>query len=117
MTEFPARLKRLRQEKNLSQGELGEKAGIHYTHISKYERGESAPSLETLVPLAKALSVSLDYLILGNETDAAVANMSDKELLSMFEQAEKLPADDKKAMKKFLNAFLVTERFKSEVIS
>jgi len=112
MNEFATRLKRLRQEKGLSQSELGDLAKVHYTHISKYERGESSPSMETLILLADCLGVSLDYLVKGNESDAAIANLADKDLLKMFEMAEELPSEEKEAMKKFLDAFLFKEKFK-----
>jgi len=117
MNKFSLRLKHLRQEKSLSQTELGELAKVHYTHISKYERGESSPSMDTLILLADCLNVSLDYLVKGNENDAAIANLADKDLLKMFEQAEKLPTEEKEAMKKFLDAFLLKEKFKKQLAS
>jgi transcriptional regulator with XRE-family HTH domain len=37
MISFGSNLKRIRAEKNLSQGDLAELIGIHSTHISRYE--------------------------------------------------------------------------------
>ena len=36
---FAERLRELRRQRNLSQSELGGLASIHYTHVSRYERG------------------------------------------------------------------------------
>jgi transcriptional regulator with XRE-family HTH domain len=103
---FPQRLRELRRQKNLSQTELGEKAGVHYTHISKYERGVSTPSVETIRGLAEALGVSTDFLMDGDTQDAARARFQDRELLRQFQEVEKLPEEDKDLVKRFLDAFL-----------
>ena len=114
---FAHRLKRLRQQKDLSQTELGEIAKVHYTHIGKYEREESSPSLDTLVLLAECLGVTIDYLVRGNEENAAVASIEDKDLLRMFAESEKLPDDEKETIKKFLDAFLIKQKLKEQLVS
>jgi transcriptional regulator with XRE-family HTH domain len=46
---FAVRLRTLRKPRNLSQTQLGEKAGLlHYTHIGRFERGTSRPGGDTL---------------------------------------------------------------------
>ena len=56
----------LRKQNNLSQTELGQRAGLHYTHIGRFERGASRPGGDTLKRLADALGVSSDYLLEGS---------------------------------------------------
>jgi transcriptional regulator with XRE-family HTH domain len=53
------RIRSLRKEKGLSQEELGEKAGFHYTYMGGVERGEKNPSLDTLNKIAGALGVGI----------------------------------------------------------
>ena len=110
-SEFPQRLRQLRRQKNLSQAQLGERAGVHYTHISKYERGVSSPSLETIRGLADALGVSTDFLMEGDTDLAARARFRDRDLLHQFQQVEQLSDEDKELVKRFLDAFL----FKKQV--
>ena len=55
---FAERLRELRKQKGLSQTELGERVGVHYTHVGRYERGVSRPAADTLKRLADALGVS-----------------------------------------------------------
>lgn len=50
-------LKQLRNEKGISQEELGFESGYHRTYISMLERGKKSPSLKTIFQLAKALDV------------------------------------------------------------
>lgn len=60
---FSQRLKQLRLEKSLTQGQLGEKVSVIKQAVSKYEKTETFPAFETLIDLAEALEVSLDYLV------------------------------------------------------
>ena len=46
---------RLRTKKALTQEQLAEKAGLHWTYISGVERGRYNVSLDTLETLASAL--------------------------------------------------------------
>jgi len=105
-TGFGARLRKLRAEKSLSQGELAKLVDVHYNNISRYERGESRPTAKALKALANALDVSTDYLYDGVEEDAAVANLKDKELLAMFAEIENFPDADKEAIKNVIDAFI-----------
>ncbi len=56
-------LRNLRETNRLTQEKLGELSGIHATHIGRIERGESDPSLGTLVDLALALKLEPDHLV------------------------------------------------------
>ncbi len=61
------RIKELRQEKNLTQRQLAEKANTTATSISAYEKGQKTPSIEVLCNIANALEASVDWLC-GNLT-------------------------------------------------
>ena len=60
------RLKELRTSKNYTQKELGKLVNAHATAISHFENNDRVPPLETLIALADAFNVSLDYFI-GND--------------------------------------------------
>lgn len=68
-------LKREREKKGLLQKDVAKYLGIDRTTYVKYERGQSEPSFEILLKLAKYFSVSVDYL-LGN--DAGMLPNNDK---------------------------------------
>jgi len=103
---FAERLRALRKQNALSQTELGQRAGLHYTHIGRFERGASRPGGDTLKRLADALGVSSDYLLEGSVEAAAKAKFSDRELLQQFQEVERLSEDDKHVIKTLLDAFL-----------
>jgi len=110
---FAQRLRKLRKQKNLSQTELGQLAGLHYTHIGRFERGASRPSGDTLMRLADALGVTSDYLLDGATHEAAKARFEDRELLKQFQEVEQLPDEDKNVVKKLLDAFLTKKQLQA----
>ncbi|MGO2655600.1 MAG: helix-turn-helix domain-containing protein [Pseudoclavibacter sp.] len=59
------RISALRNGLGISQQELGELAGIHFTNIGKIERGLANPTLLTLVRIAAALEIDPGTLIQG----------------------------------------------------
>jgi transcriptional regulator with XRE-family HTH domain len=63
---FRGRLTSQREQRGLTQAELGAKARIAPGAISHFETGQRLPSLESAVRLADALECSIDYL-LGRE--------------------------------------------------
>lgn len=60
---FGAVLRTLRIEKNLTQEQLGLEAGLQRKYISLLELGTKAPSLATVLRLAKALNVEPGRLV------------------------------------------------------
>jgi transcriptional regulator with XRE-family HTH domain len=60
---FGRRLKLLRVDRDLSQEQLGEAAGMHRTFIGRLERGEAGVNVDRLPDLARALEVEAHELI------------------------------------------------------
>jgi transcriptional regulator with XRE-family HTH domain len=61
--KFGHHLRKLRQEKKLTQEDLADMAGMHFTYIGQIERGVRNPSLVNLHKLAKALKVNAGQLL------------------------------------------------------
>ena len=64
-------IKRLRQEKNMTQEQLAAKLGVSAQAVSKWETSETYPDGTLLVPLAQELDVSLDVLFDNNSVSMA----------------------------------------------
>ena len=63
------KLKLLRQKGGYSQNKLAEYCGLDRSSYSYYELGKTAPSLETMVKLARFYGVTVDYLVDGGVHD------------------------------------------------
>jgi transcriptional regulator with XRE-family HTH domain len=62
--EFPKILKELRQEKGLTQAQLGKILGYtSHSIIAQWENGQLMPTVENLIKIAKYFNESVDYLL------------------------------------------------------
>lgn len=108
--EFAERLKNLRKKSGYSQKEFAELVHLHQVQYGRYERGDSRPYADTLTKIADALGVSTDYLLEGQEEDAIIADMEDKELLRLFTEIEKLDPEVKEKVKYMLDAIITKNK-------
>jgi hypothetical protein len=67
--------------------------------------------------IAKALDATTDYLLNGTLQDKSADAISDEELLSQFRKIEKLPADKKRLVKEFLDAFIFKADLQKQMAS
>ncbi len=61
--KFCDKVKKARQERGLTQEQLGNMININKSSISRYEKGIQLPELENIKKMAKALGVSHQYLL------------------------------------------------------
>jgi len=62
-----SRLRQLREQKQMSQGDIEERIGLLRCYISRVENGHTVPSLETLERFAAVLDVPLYQLFYPGE--------------------------------------------------
>lgn len=110
---FADRLKELRKRKGLSQGDLAERIEVHFTQVSRYERGETKPNAEAMTKLAKALDTTVDYLMNGTADDVVQDAGLEKELISRFRQVQDLPTEEKKTVLSLLDAYIAKTKIQS----
>ena len=73
-----AMIKRLREEKKISQNKLAETIGVSDKAVSRWETGRGYPDITLIEPLAEALGVSVIELFSGD--DVVNTNKSSKML-------------------------------------
>lgn len=99
---FASRLQQLRELRNLTQAELGRRAGIAAASVSHFETGQRAPSLESLVKLANALEVSTDALLGRADITASAGTQVDP----IFLRASRASAETLDTLKRVTAAIL-----------
>ena len=69
------RLRALREEKKLSQGDIEKRTGLLRCYISRVENGHTVPAIETLEKLARALECPLYQLFYDGEEPPQLPNL------------------------------------------
>ena len=69
------RLRALREEKKLSQGDIEKRSGLFRCYISRVENGHTVPAIETLEKLARALEVPMYQLFYEGEEPPKLPNL------------------------------------------
>ena len=69
------RLRALREDKKLSQGDIEKRTGLLRCYISRVENGHTVPAIETLEKMARALEVPLYQLFYDGEEPPKLPNL------------------------------------------
>src|SRR6201998_2652405 len=69
------RLRALREDKKLSQGDIEKRTGLLRCYISRVENGHTVPAIETLEKMARALEVPLSHLFYDGEEPPQLPNL------------------------------------------
>jgi len=69
------RLRSIREEKHLSQGELERRTGLKRCYISRVENGHTIPSIDTLEKLARAMEIPLYHIFYEGEEPPALPSL------------------------------------------
>ena len=75
--DFKDSLKKIRQEKQLSQQKLAEMIDVKQYVIAGWETGRSEPSIKDIIKLKSSLNVSIEYL-LGLESNLELSKLNEK---------------------------------------
>ena len=69
------RLRDMREQKKLSQGDIEKRTGLLRCYISRVENGHTVPAIETLEKLARALEVPLYHPFYEGEEPPKLPNL------------------------------------------
>lgn len=83
-------IKKLRKEKNMTQGEVAERLGVAFQSVSKWENGLTYPDVGLLPSIASLFGVSLDQLF-GVDADAV------SKKLDLYKKEDEALGDDTEA--------------------
>lgn len=99
---FARRLKRMREDRNLTTRELGEIIGTSHTTISRYETGKRDPDIVLARNIAKHFGVSIEYMC-GEDVDGADVD-------KLIEMYSKLSDDGRNDVMKYTTYVYEKER-------
>jgi transcriptional regulator with XRE-family HTH domain len=84
------RIRAVREQKNLSQGDVERRCGLLRCYISRVENGHTVPSVETLEKFARALEVPLHELFYEGEMPPVMPTPSAEEIALQEEKRSAL---------------------------
>lgn len=108
-------LKEIRRKKALTMKQLGSMIGVAESTISLYESGKRQPDNETLLKLADALNVSIDYLLGREEHSSTLDEKLSEEEFALFGEARDLTDDEKEKVLDFIK-FTKSQRDKNKTV-
>ena len=110
--KYGDRLKKLRNNANLSQKELSDRLHINRSTYARYETSSTQPDFDTLVKLANYFNVTTDY-ILGNSDDPH--KTENEELQEFIEEVKVWYKDEPESKEEKLKMFKkMFEAFKED---
>lgn len=111
MENFGKRIQSVRKERGITQQQLGQSIGVDKRVISKYEKGQTVPSVLVAKDIAMALDVSLDFLI---GSDKALF-IDDNEVINLLKGYNSLNDEVKDTFKNMLKALNIYSQVKGSV--
>ncbi len=102
---FGTKLSELRKLKSLTQSELADKVNVSRRVILYYERESNYPPTHLLIPLSKALKVTIDEL-LGLKNTKLFDSTKNSSLWKKLKKVEILPKKDQKAVLHYIEALV-----------
>jgi transcriptional regulator with XRE-family HTH domain len=76
------RLRAVREEKRLSQGDIEKRTGLLRCYISRVENGHTVPAIETLEKMARALEIPLYQLFYDGEKPPLLPTLTNRRAAS-----------------------------------
>jgi transcriptional regulator with XRE-family HTH domain len=112
--DIAERISRLRRARGWKQKELAAKIDSSLYQVSKMEGGRYVPRAVTLVRLAEALSVTVDYLLTGRTPRTPRTPQGDPRLRERLPALDRLPAMQRDSLVLFLDALLTAHCLRGE---
>lgn len=101
-----ARIRQLRNERGLSQVELGKKIGVAFQQVQKYEKGSNAISSHRVGALCKALGITPDQLYRIDIANAQAPTQLTNYASRMALKLDRLTPPQKSVVTTLVNSFL-----------
>lgn len=107
------RLKMLREQKGLTQDELGKLLELKQQSIDSYEQGRSYPNVKNVIRIAELFGVTTDYL-LGCEDNSKIENIEKHftcDELELIKQYRKTGEKDKNIIRQVTGS--ISEKYEN----
>lgn len=105
-------VKKIREEKGLTQQQIADLIHMHRSNYSRIESGERDLSIEALNKIAKFFGMTLDQLVNFNGHVPDEITVEDKSLMEQVKLIQELELEEKNMVFKMIDTFLTKKKFK-----
>lgn len=114
MCTLGERIKTLRENKQMTQQNLGDIVNLHGSNIGRIEKGKVFPTSDVLLKIALCFDVSCDWLLTGKNADIPFCDNADE--ISLIQSYRQLATEDKDDIHELIEFKLYRAEKKKDII-
>ena len=105
-------IKKIREDKNLTQQQIAELIHMHRSNYSKIESGQREISIDAIDKIAKYFGMTIDQIVNFDGAIPQEITVEDKTLMEQVKLIQELEPDEKNMVFKMVDTFLTKKKFK-----
>mgnify|MGYP002347303846 FL=1 len=105
-------IKKIREDKNLTQQQIAELIHMHRSNYSKIETGQREISVDALNKIAKYFGMTIDQIVNFDGAIPQKITVEDKTLMEQVKMIQELEPEEKNMVFKMVDTFLTKKKFK-----
>ena len=112
MQHIGKNIKRIREEKALTQQSIAYLIAMHRSNYSRVETGDRDLSIDAISKIAKYFNMTIDQLVNFESDIPQEVNIEDKSLAEQIKLIQGLELEEKNMVFKMVDTFLTQKKFK-----
>lgn len=105
-------IRKIREQKGITQQQLAELVNMHRSNYSKVESGERELSVTALTKVAKHFGMTLDELVNFKGKVPTEENIEDKTIIEQLKLINELEPEDKQMVFRLIDTAITKKKFK-----
>ncbi len=105
-------IKKIREEKGLTQQSIAELIAMHRSNYSKIESGQRELSIDALHKISKFFGMTIDQIVTFEGNIPQEVTVEDKSLSEQIKLIQELDEEDKTIVFKMVDKMLTSKKFK-----
>lgn len=112
MQHIGKNIKRIREEKGLTQQSIADLIAMHRSNYSRVETGDRDLSIDAIGKIAKYFNITIDQLVNFEGDIPQEVTIEDKSLAEQIKLIQGLELEEKNMVFKMVDTFLTQKKFK-----
>lgn len=105
-------IKKIREEKGMTQQQIAELIHMHRSNYSKIESGQREISVDALNKIARYFGMTIDQIVNFDGAVPQEITVEDKTLMEQIKMIQELEPEEKNMVFKMVDTFLTKKKFK-----